>query len=103
VSVAGPPGRPLHFPLAGHASVSFSATGADLHCRVPISMVAAALGGEFEVPTIDKGQGPKVKVPFRNSVGAGAFASHQRVCRCCARVRPETCYVQVRGSKRLRI
>src|SRR5215207_1563577 len=36
--------------------------GADLHCRVPISMVAAALGGDFEVPTINGGN-TRVKVP----------------------------------------
>src|SRR4029453_13287010 len=35
---------------------------ADLHCRVPISMIKAALGGEFEVPTIDGGN-TRVKVP----------------------------------------
>ena len=39
----------------------FQRDGADLHCRVPISMVAAALGGNFDVPTIDGGQ-TKVKV-----------------------------------------
>src|SRR5262244_1876678 len=42
--------------------------GADLHCRVPISMVTAALGGEFEVPTIDKGK-TKVKVPSGTQSG----------------------------------
>ena len=40
----------------------FQRDGADLDRRVPISMVAAAFGGEFEVPTIDKGK-TKVKVP----------------------------------------
>ena len=46
--------------MGGHAF--FQRDGADLHCRVPISMVAAALGGEFEVPTIDGGK-TRVKVP----------------------------------------
>ena len=46
--------------LASHAF--FQRDGADLHCRVPISMVTAALGGEFEVPTIDGGK-TRVKVP----------------------------------------
>lgn len=36
--------------------------GADLFCRVPISMVTAALGGEFTVHTIDGGE-TRVKVP----------------------------------------
>jgi molecular chaperone DnaJ len=56
----GPPGDLYIFlSLASHEF--FQRDGADLHCRVPISMVTAALGGEFEVPTIDKGQA-KVKV-----------------------------------------
>jgi molecular chaperone DnaJ len=46
--------------LSGHAF--FQRDGADLHCRVPISMVTAAIGGEFEVPTID-GAKTRVKVP----------------------------------------
>ncbi len=40
----------------------FQRDGADLHCRVPISMVTAALGGGFDVPTID-GAKSRVKVP----------------------------------------
>jgi molecular chaperone DnaJ len=40
----------------------FQRDGADLFCRAPISMVTAALGGSFEVPTIDGGT-TKVKVP----------------------------------------
>jgi molecular chaperone DnaJ len=57
----GPPGDLYIFlSLAQHQL--FQRDGADLHCRVPISMVTAALGGEFEVPTIDGGK-TKVKVP----------------------------------------
>ncbi len=40
----------------------FQRDGADLHCRAPISMTTAALGGEFEVPTID-GSKSRIKVP----------------------------------------
>jgi len=40
----------------------FQRDGADLYCRVPVSMVRAALGGEFQVPTID-GSEAKVKIP----------------------------------------
>ena len=57
----GPPGD-LYIFLSLTAHQFFQRDGADLHCRVPISMVAAALGGEFEVPTIDKGK-TKVKIP----------------------------------------
>src|SRR5205085_4868340 len=46
--------------IAPHAF--FQREGADLHCRVPISMVSAALGGGFDVPTIDGGR-TRVKVP----------------------------------------
>jgi molecular chaperone DnaJ len=46
--------------LATHAF--FQRDGADLHCRVPISMVSAALGGDIEVPTID-GSKSRVKIP----------------------------------------
>ncbi|MCC2656435.1 MAG: dnaJ [Panacagrimonas sp.] len=31
----------------------FERDGADLHCSVPIGLVVAALGGEFEVPTLN--------------------------------------------------
>ncbi|HKA78093.1 MAG TPA: molecular chaperone DnaJ [Pseudolabrys sp.] len=46
----------------------FQRDGADLHCRVPISMTSAALGGEFEVPAID-GSKVKVKVPPGTQTG----------------------------------
>jgi len=57
----GPPGD-LYIFLSIGAHQFFQRDGADLHCRVPISMVTAALGGGFEVPTID-GSKTKVKVP----------------------------------------
>src|SRR5215813_11523488 len=57
----GPPGD-LYIFLSLAAHEFFQRDGADLHCRVPISMVSAALGGEFEVPTIDKGK-TRVKIP----------------------------------------
>ncbi len=46
----------------------FQRDGADLHCRVPISMTRAALGGEFEVPAID-GSKVRVKVPAGTQTG----------------------------------
>src|ERR1700736_2737422 len=58
--------RERHLSVATHEF--FQRDGADLHCRVPISMVTAALGGEFEVPTIDKGK-TKVKVPSGTQSG----------------------------------
>ena len=48
----------------------FQRDGANIHCRVPISMPTAALGGSIEVPTIDGGRA-KVNVP------AGTQSGHQ--------------------------
>jgi molecular chaperone DnaJ len=60
--VRGGPAGDLYIFLSIGAHPFFQREGADLHCRVPISMVTAALGGEFEVPTID-GSNTRVKVP----------------------------------------
>jgi molecular chaperone DnaJ len=56
----GPPGD-LYIFLSMASHPFFQREGADLHCRVPVSMVTAAMGGDFEVPTIDGGK-TKVKV-----------------------------------------
>lgn len=42
--------------------------GANLHCRVPVAMSAAALGGSIEVPTIDGGKA-EVKIPAGTQTG----------------------------------
>ncbi|HEY7243064.1 MAG TPA: molecular chaperone DnaJ [Xanthobacteraceae bacterium] len=60
--VRGGPAGDLYIFLSISGHQFFQREGADLHCRVPISMVAAALGGEFEVPAID-GSNTRVKVP----------------------------------------
>src|SRR5205823_5668793 len=59
--VRGGPSGDLYIFLTLTSHAFFQRDGADLHCRVPISMVQAALGGEFEVPTID-GSKTRVKV-----------------------------------------
>jgi len=46
----------------------FQRDGADLFCRVPISMTAAALGGQIEVPTVDGGR-TRVKIPEGTQAG----------------------------------
>ncbi len=63
----GPPGD-LYIFLSIGAHPFFQRDGADLHCRVPVSMVTAALGGEFEVPTIDGGK-TRVKIPEATQSG----------------------------------
>src|SRR5213593_3912586 len=60
--IRGGPSGDLYIFLSIAAHPFFQRDGADLHCRVPISMVSAALGGAFDVPTIDGGQ-TRVKVP----------------------------------------
>src|SRR3569623_326452 len=60
--VQGGPSGDLYIFLSLSSHPLFQRDGADLHCRVPISMVTAAIGGEFEVPVID-GSKTKVKVP----------------------------------------
>jgi molecular chaperone DnaJ len=57
----GPPGD-LYIFLSIQPHPFFQRDGQDLYCRAPISMVTAALGGAFEVPTIDGGRA-QVKVP----------------------------------------
>ncbi|MDP5086766.1 MAG: molecular chaperone DnaJ [Yoonia sp.] len=46
----------------------FERDGNSLHCRVPVSIATAALGGEIEVPTIDGGRS-RVKVPEGSQSG----------------------------------
>ncbi len=48
----------------------FQRDGANIHCRVPIPMATAALGGALEVPVIDGGRA-KITVP------AGTQSGHQ--------------------------
>jgi molecular chaperone DnaJ len=63
----GPPGD-LYIFLEVAPHEFFQRDGADLHCRVPVSMSSAALGGEFDVPAID-GSKVRVKVPAGTQTG----------------------------------
>ncbi len=58
----GGPSGDLYIFLAVKPHEFFQRDGADLYCKVPISMTTAALGGSFEVTTLD-GTQTKVKVP----------------------------------------
>ncbi len=64
----GGPAGDLYIFLSITPHEFFQRDGADLHCRVPISMVTAAIGGEFEVPAIDGSQA-RVKVPAGTQAG----------------------------------
>lgn len=46
----------------------FQRDGANLYCRVPVSMATAALGGDIEVPTIDGGKA-RVRIPEGSQTG----------------------------------
>jgi molecular chaperone DnaJ len=46
----------------------FQRDGANIHCRVPIAMATAALGGSLEVPVIDGGRA-KITVPPGTQTG----------------------------------
>lgn len=46
----------------------FQRDGADLFCRIPVSMITAALGGQFEVATLD-GSKARVKIPEGTQTG----------------------------------
>jgi molecular chaperone DnaJ len=64
----GGPAGDLYIFLSIEPHQFFQRDGADLHCRVPISMVSAAMGGEFEVPAID-GSKSRVKIPAGTQTG----------------------------------
>jgi len=48
----------------------FRRNGADIHCRIPVPMTTATLGGSIEVPTIDGGRA-------RITLPSGTQSSHQ--------------------------
>jgi molecular chaperone DnaJ len=71
----GPPGD-LYIFLSIKPHAMFQREGADLYCRVPISMVTAALGGEIEVPTLE-GSRTAVKVPEGTQTGKRFRLAHK--------------------------
>lgn len=58
----GGPSGDLYIFLSVKPHEFFQRDGSDLYCKVPISMTTAALGGQFEVSTLD-GTQTRVKVP----------------------------------------
>ena len=63
----GPSGDLYIFIEVTHHTL-FERDGLNLFCRVPVSMTAAAMGGDIEVPTIDGGRS-RVKVPAGSQSG----------------------------------
>jgi len=64
---SGPAGD-LYIFLSVAPDEIFQRDGADLFCKVPITITTAALGGQVEVPTIDGGRA-RVKVPEGTETG----------------------------------
>ncbi|HXV08135.1 MAG TPA: molecular chaperone DnaJ [Burkholderiales bacterium] len=62
----GPPGD-LYVVIRLKAHAVFQREANDLHCEMPISFTAAALGGEIEIPTLDGSA--KIKIPPETQSG----------------------------------
>ncbi len=66
--IRGGPAGDLYIFLAIKPHEFFQRDGADIFCKVPISMTTAALGGQIEVPTVD-GAATRVKIPEGSESG----------------------------------
>ncbi|MCE6952228.1 molecular chaperone DnaJ [Cereibacter sphaeroides] len=64
----GGPSGDLYIFIEVREHAIFQRDGVHLFCRVPVSITAAALGGEVEVPTIDGGSS-RVKIPAGSQTG----------------------------------
>ncbi len=66
----GGPAGDLYVFLSVRRHALFEREGPDVHCKVPISMVQASLGGSIEVPTLDAKMA-RINIP------SGAQGGHQ--------------------------
>ena len=64
----GGPAGDLYIFLSVKPHEFFQRDGADIFCKVPISMITAALGGQIEVPAVD-GSVTRVRVPEGTETG----------------------------------
>lgn len=64
----GGPSGDLYIFIEVKEHALFQRDGLHLYCRIPVSMIGAALGSEVEVPTIDGGKA-RVKVPAGSQTG----------------------------------
>jgi molecular chaperone DnaJ len=62
----GPPGD-LYVVIRLKPHPVFQRDGNDLHCEMPVSFTAAALGGEIEIPTLDGSA--KIRIPSETQTG----------------------------------
>ncbi|HEX9789045.1 MAG TPA: DnaJ C-terminal domain-containing protein, partial [Kiloniellales bacterium] len=68
--VRGAPAGDLYIFISVRAHRLFQRNGADIHCRIPVPMTTAVLGGTIEVPTIDSSRA-------RITLPSGTQSSHQ--------------------------
>ena len=64
----GAPAGDLYVLITIQSHKFFTREGADIHCRIPVSMITAALGGSVEIPTIG-GHKAKLKIPSGTQSG----------------------------------
>src|SRR5262249_42199459 len=91
--VRGGPSGDLYIFLSIGSHAFFQRDGADLHCRAPVSMVQAALGGELEVHAIDDGK-TRVNVPEGTQSGR-PFRAHGKAMPVSRSRQTGDMYVQV--------
>jgi len=72
----GGPAGDLYIFVSTKPHPFFQRDGADLFCRIPISMVQAALGGEVSVHTLDGGEA-KVRIPEGTQSGRQFKLKHK--------------------------
>ena len=65
--IAGGPNGDLYVAISIQPHELFERDGPDLHCRVPVTMVQAALGGQVEVPTLEG----KVSIEIQSGTQSG--------------------------------
>ena len=78
----GPPATSIFSCRSPHAM--FHRDGADLYCRVPISMVQACSGGDFSLGTLD-GEETRVKVPEGTQTAGSSKSPRQHARAACSR------------------
>lgn len=66
--IKGGPSGDLYVLINIKSHKFYQRDGANLHCRVPVAMTTAALGGEIKVPTIEGGKA-EVKIPPGTQTG----------------------------------
>ncbi len=81
----------LYIFLGVKAHPIFQRDGANVHCRVPISVPTATLGQPHRDSGDRRRRAAKLTVPWPGPRPAISSGSRAKACRCCARRRAATC------------